>query len=135
MVQIVDASVAIKWFVKESGTELALEILEKIINNPKNFAVPELFYFELAHVFRRVIPTPSEKQLELLTETLNLGVYRFSMTTELLKELGTFQDLGLSGYDAAYVGLAKITKGRWLTFDRKAHALIEHLHLSELLRE
>ena len=133
MVQIVDASVAIKWFVQEPGTDRALDILGKIIRRPNAFAVPELFYFELAHVFKRVIPKPLDKQLNLLNETMNLGLYRFSMTPELLKEIQELQEIGLSGYDASYVGLAKITKGCWLTFDQKAHSIIQHLNLSELL--
>jgi len=55
------------------------------------------------------------------------------MTPELLQATRKIQRLGLSGYDAAYVGLASLLGGRWLTFDRKAHALVSHLELSEMV--
>ncbi len=134
MVRIVDASVAIKWFVIEPGRERALEILSEILAKPGVFAVPELFCFELAHVFHRTVPEPSDANVRLLEQVLNLGMTRFSMTPELLSEIRRLQSLGLSGYDAAYVGLAALLGGRWLTFDRQAHTLVQHLDLSELLQ-
>lgn len=133
MVHIVDASVAIKWFVQEEKRDIALSVLQRIINKPKHFAVPELFYFELAHAFNRLIKKPSPLQLHLLGQVTIFGIYRFSMTPELLSEIIYFQSLGLSGYDSAYIGLAKILKGKWITFDKKAHSTIEHLNLSECL--
>ncbi len=134
MVQIIDASLAIKWFVRESGQETALEILEQILESPDQFAVPELFYFELAHVLNRLVPSLSEGQCRLFEQLLTLGIPRFSMTDQLYREIGTLQHLGLSGYDAAYVALAKILRGTWLSFDKKAHERVVHLHLSRLLK-
>ena len=135
MVQIIDTSVAIKWFVVERGKEEALVVLEKLLESPKHFAVPELFYFELSHVFNRLIPSPRAEQLELFQEVLRLSLHRCVMTAELVEKIRHFQKLGLSGYDAAYVGLAKILKGTWLTFYGKAHRKIASLKLSRLLGE
>jgi uncharacterized protein (DUF2249 family) len=53
MVRIIDASVAIKWFLFEPGRERALEVLAEILTSPSHFAVAELFYFEPAQVFHR----------------------------------------------------------------------------------
>jgi predicted nucleic acid-binding protein len=133
MVRVVDASVAIKWFVAEKGRERALELLGEILSRPGDFAVPELFFFELVHVFHRTLPEATATQLALLERTLVLGIPRFAMTPELFRETRRMQQFGLSGYDAAYVGLAGLVGGRWLTFDGKAHTLVERLGLSELL--
>lgn len=133
MVQIVDASVAVKWFVIEPGHEKALAVLKNVIAAPRRFAVPELFYFELVHVFHRLIPQPSPIQLDLLKGVTLFGMQRFSMTPELAATIGEFQMLGLSGYDGAYAALAKMVNGRWLTFDQTAHAQIAHLGFSEVL--
>lgn len=133
MVEVIDTSVAIKWFVKESGQEAALEVLKKVLETPDQFAVPELFYFELSHVFHRLVPKPNAGQLELFHTILTLGIYRFAMTADLYQELRPLQSLGLSGYDAAYVALAKLVKGKWITFDAKAHAKIARFSLSRLL--
>ena len=91
MLQIIDTSVAIKWFVKENGQDKALQILEQITTSPQNFAVPELFYFELSNVFNRLIPTPNKGQLQVLEEVIMLGVNRFSMTNELNEQIRKFQ--------------------------------------------
>jgi predicted nucleic acid-binding protein len=133
MVQVIDTSIAIKWFVREEGQDAAFQILEKMLTSPGHFAVPELFYFELANVFNRLIPHPNPGQLEVFDQLINLGIHRFVMTSELAKEIRIFQKMGLSGYDATYVGLAKILKGVWLSFDKTAHRKIAHLKLSRLL--
>ncbi len=133
MVRVIDTSVAIKWFVLERGSNKALQLLSDLLNAPSDFAVPELFYFELVHVFNRVIPEPEEVQLGLLAKVSILGIQRFTMTPSLISEIRGFQQLGLSGYDAAYVGLAKLLEGKWVTCDKKAHALVAHLKLSEIL--
>lgn len=133
MVWIIDASVAIKWFVAEEGQERALDVLEHVFCSPRSFAVPELFYFELCHVFNRVVPKPNGGQNEVLKAVFDLGISRFSMTMTLWQEARNFQWMGLSGYDAAYVALAKSLKGIWLSCDKKAHDKISHLGFSQLL--
>jgi len=133
MVRIIDASVALKWFLLEEGRDRALAVLDELLAMPAAFAVPELFYFELAHVFSRAIPNPSDVQKELLRHVAVLGVQRFAMTPALLVEILDLRRLGLSGYDAAYVGLAKLLEGQWVTCDRQAHARVAHLSLSTVL--
>lgn len=133
MVRVIDSSVALKWFLDEPGRDRALAVLAEVLRDPEGFAVPELFFFELAHVFNRLIPEPTKNQLELLDQLTLIGIPRFSMTAELLREVRRFQRMGLSGYDGAYVGLAKMLKGRWITFDQKAHAQISSLGLSGTL--
>ncbi len=130
MVRIIDASVALKWFLLEEGRDRALVLLEELLTTPADFAVPELFYCELAHVFHRSIPDPSPVQIELLQQVLVLGIQRFAMTPPMLNEMRGLQRLGLSGYDAAYVALAKLLEGQWVTFDRRAHERIAHLGFS-----
>lgn len=133
MVRIIDASVAIKWFVDESGREAALKVFSELIDDPRHFAVPELFYFELVNVFYRIYPAPDSSQFELLKAVLGIGMTRFSMTPDLSVAIFKFMSLGLSGYDAAYLALAEMTAGTWLTCDKKAHQKVQHLKLSRLV--
>jgi len=133
MVRIIDASVAIKWFIKEEGAEKAFAILEQVLEKLTLFAVPELFYFELVYVFNRLIPSPSKVQFQLLSQVVQLGVHRFSMNAELLSEIEAFQRLGLSGYDSSYISLTKLLNGKWITCDEKTHNVVSHLKLSEVL--
>jgi predicted nucleic acid-binding protein len=133
MAEVIDASVAIKWFVDEKDRDPALGVLERVLSAPRTFCVPELFFFELAHVFNRLIPDPSADQIELLDIVINLGVHRFAMTPEVAAGVRRFQALGLSGYDSAYVALAEITKGVWLTYDKKAAKLVPDKKLTRVL--
>jgi predicted nucleic acid-binding protein len=61
---------------------------------------------------------------------LNCGILRYPMTESLALQASVFIDKGLSGYDACYVALAEEVKGKWLTFDDKAHNLIKKNKLS-----
>lgn len=132
--KIVDASVAIKWFVDEpTGREKAIEILDAIKEDPKTFVVPDLFFVEMLSVLARL--TKSFTQLSGYIEDLqNLGFQRVGFGADLLKEAARFtQKQGLSGYDAIYAATASLMDGIWITADAKAHKKIESLKISELI--
>lgn len=133
MVRVIDASVAIKWFVIEPGREAALDVLRQVLAKPRAFAVPELFYFEIANVVHRLIPKPSRLQRSLLHQLMTIGLQRYAMTPAWFDAIREIQSRGLSGYDAAYVALAQQLGGTWLTFDHTAHRTIAHLKCSEAL--
>ena len=132
MVEVIDSSVAIKWFVLEDGRIAALEILQKLLTKPEDFFVPELFYFELLHVLYKVVGK-EERQQHLLHKIIDLPIGRMPMNKKILTSSLKYQVLGLSGYDAAYVAVAEIVEGQWLTYDKKAHDQIAHLALSRCL--
>ncbi|MBI1860066.1 MAG: type II toxin-antitoxin system VapC family toxin, partial [Deltaproteobacteria bacterium] len=99
-IQIVDASVAIKWFLPEKNSEASLAILKAIENNPTEFAVPELFFNEMLSVFCRLCRSGKEivDNVHLLEE---LGLQRIGNGSELLGCAAKLAfDYKLSGYDA-----------------------------------
>lgn len=55
---------------------------------------------------------------------LDLPLRRIGMTQRLAEEMSRFIERGLTGYDSAYAALASLNRGRWLTFDAKATALL-----------
>ena len=57
------------------------------------------------------------------------------MTDNLAVQANHFVKLGLTGYDTCYAALARDLKGNWLTFDRKAHKLIQKERISCLLED
>lgn len=125
MIWIVDASVAVRWFVEEETHPIAEAVLERIVDAPGRFAVPELFAFEVYAVLQRVHPDGLAVFRKGILPLLQGGVFRHPMTEELAAAADRFVRLGLTGYDACYAALAEDMKGLWLTFDRKAHRLIE----------
>ena len=119
---VLDASVAIKWFVlDEPLVQEAAQVLDEIGRNPSEFVVPELFMNELLAVLCRL---PERRELmvrESLALVEALGIARIGNGHELL---ALAADLAgrwrLSGYDAVYVALAELTGGAWLTADVRA---------------
>ncbi|MBN1103330.1 MAG: type II toxin-antitoxin system VapC family toxin [Deltaproteobacteria bacterium] len=130
MIWIVDASVALKWFVEEERHPHADEVLERIVERPEHFAVPELFAFEVYAVLQRVHPSAQKVFVEGILPLLQSGLLREPMTEKLARNANRFVRLGLTGYDACYAALARDLAGTWLTFDQKAHAAIEKENIS-----
>lgn len=132
--QIIDASVAIKWFLDhEEGRPEALQLLDRIKDSPQQFAVPELFFNEMFSVFCRLL-SKSQPILDYLQALQNLGMIRLGNGMEMFEvaiDLAT--RFHLSGYDAVYAANATLVKGVWITADAKAHRKIERLGISRLL--
>ncbi|MEZ4755187.1 MAG: type II toxin-antitoxin system VapC family toxin [Bdellovibrionota bacterium] len=132
-IKVIDASVAVKWFlIEKKGREEALEVLEELLNSPKSFAVPELFYYETLSVINKHLSSDSSVR-ELFRDLLSIGINRFSMCESLYMGVTKYQKLGLSGYDGAYAALAEDLGGEWLTFDKQAHKIVKKLNISRLL--
>jgi predicted nucleic acid-binding protein len=135
MIWVIDASVAVRWFINEEAHPLADEVLEQVISEPEKFAVPELFAFEVFSVLLRVHPNGLEVFRKGIIPLLQGGIFRQPLTESLAVKANRFVKLGLTGYDACYAALARDLKGRWLTFDKKAHELIQEEKVSFCLDE
>lgn len=135
MIEILDASTAIKWFVRneESGLAAADDVLTRVILAPQDFAVPALFLYEVqAALCRRL--HDGESVLTCLRKLLALGLTVVE-PDETLLTLATHVAVRhrLTGYDAAYVALALHLQGIWLTFDAPAYARVQSLNAARLL--
>jgi len=130
MIWVIDASVAVKWFLKDEAHPKAEAILERLISKPELFAIPELFCFEVFSVLSRIHPYSGNVFVEGVLPLLEGGLLRQPMTASLAANAEQFVKMGLTGYDACYAALAKEIKGIWLTFDEKAHRLITKQNIS-----
>ena len=121
---VIDASVAIRWYILEESDVHAEEVLRRVVVEPELFAVPELFFFEVLAVLGRMHPHPLETYKDAFLPVVEGGVFRHPMTSTLAERSHRFMSRGLTGYDACYAGLAAELGARWITFDRRAHQLI-----------
>ena len=135
MIWVIDASVALRWFLQEEQHPHADAVLQAVINNPDFFIVPELFCFEVFAVLCRLHPSPIDAYLEGIFPIIQGGIIRQPMTESLAYNAGGFTKKGLTGYDATYAALAKEVNGIWLTFDKKAHNRIKDEGISHLLTD
>jgi predicted nucleic acid-binding protein len=135
VIWIVDASVALKWFLQDEAHPNADLVLKELIYHPESFAVPELFAFEVYAVLQRLHPSGPEVFKQVMIPILQGGLFRQPMTEKLASKADSFVRLGLTGYDACYSALAETLKGLWLTFDQKAHLAIRMKKVSFCLAE
>jgi predicted nucleic acid-binding protein len=133
MIWILDASVAVRWFLIEEAHSAADSVLKEIIDNPEGFAVPELFAFEVFSVLCRTHPRGASIFREGLMPLLSSGILRHPLTESMAIQAEPFLIKGLTGYDACYAALACELGGIWLTYDGKAHKKIQNQRLSHLL--
>ena len=119
---VVDASVAIKWFVAgEPLVDEAERVLGEIQEDPSSYVVPDLFMNELLAVLCRLPESDPSKVKEALALVEALGMKRVGNGHELLALAAEFAGrFRLSGYDALYVALASLVGGEWLTADARA---------------
>lgn len=125
MIWVVDASVAIKWFILEEAHPAAEDVLTALIAWPQSFAVPELFAFEVFSVLHRLHPQPRLVFEKGVLPLLQGGLLRMPMTKTLAALAQRFIRMGLTGYDACYAALARDLSGLWLTYDQQAHQAIK----------
>jgi predicted nucleic acid-binding protein len=122
---VVDASVAVKWFLPENGEALAdqaLALLDKYDKQEVRFVVPDLFYVETASAIWKAVRVGrvprafGDQALVLLTQ-------RKFPTVPSLKLLDkAFQiaaDYGRTVYDCLYVALAVQTNTHLITADER----------------
>ncbi len=135
MIYVIDASVAVKWLLEEETHPNAEQVLERLIEDPESFAVPELFCFEVFSVLQRAHPDGLKAFSQGIIPILQSGMLRHPMTEELANGAEPFLRCGLTGYDACYASLAKELGGQWLTFDKKAHNAIKQFDVSCFLQD
>jgi predicted nucleic acid-binding protein len=122
---VVDASVAVKWFLPEIGEALVSEslvLLDEYDREEVRFVVPDLFYVETASAIwkavrvGRVSRAFGDQALVLLTQ-------RKFPTVPSLKLLdNAFQiaaDHGRTVYDCLYVALSVQTNSQLITADER----------------
>ncbi|MBI2086207.1 type II toxin-antitoxin system VapC family toxin [Candidatus Daviesbacteria bacterium] len=122
---ILDASVVIKWFFLEEGSNRADLYLEKLRKREVVIIVPELLFYEVGNTLRskKVQENDSDK---IAKQLLGLPFEKKQMDTVYFKKImhnvGTFD---LTFYDAAYITLMQEEHCEFVTADRK---LFETVH-------
>jgi predicted nucleic acid-binding protein len=130
---VLDASVAVKWFLPpahERLTEEALELLKKFVQAEVRFIIPDLFWAEIASAFWKAIrlgrfdKTSARGALSYLGNCDLPAYSTFALLDHAFDIANTYNR---SVYDSLYVALAMQTKSQLITADeRLANALAAH---------
>ena len=132
---VIDASVAVRWFLAGESDERSDAVLERLPRQPELFAVPELFLFEVYAVLCRVHPKPVTAYCDGFLPLVQSGILRYPMTEAIARGADVFVSRGLTGHDAVYAALARELGALWLTYDALAHRSIRDDGISRDLGE
>jgi predicted nucleic acid-binding protein len=119
MTVVLDASVALRWFVDQPGHEAAAWWLRRFQSEPDLFVAPDLLRFEVHGGLARLQP-PREPDwaARCFGRLERLGVRTLPTTMDLFRRaLALSRELRVGGYDAIYLAHAESLGARWLTAD------------------
>jgi len=129
---VVDASVAVKWFSEEEGTQAALKLREEHIEETTILSAPDLLLYELANALRYKPDFDNEKATRALSDLIDLQIDLITPGRELLQQ--STKDACLydaTVYDSCYLALGELRGIEVYTSDRKFY---EKAKDSDILR-
>lgn len=117
---VLDASVAVKWFVVEEGRPKARKILKDLQAGQVHIYVPQIFFFEVANVFSFHVGINENDLAKYLEFLFSSGIESELTTKELISSsLDLSKQRKITSYDASYVALAQSLKVDLITADKK----------------
>jgi predicted nucleic acid-binding protein len=93
---VLDASVALRWYLAEEQDETAESVCVRVVKEPALFAAPELFAYEVFAVLVRTHPRPWRTFQEGVLPLLQSGVLRYPLTEAVAGRAARFASEGLS---------------------------------------
>ena len=119
MIRVLDASVAVAWYVNESFSPSARHWQTLLLDGKAAFIIPSLHFWEVANVLRTHVAR------KLLSAPIAQEIYRLHLDAPLEtaeperdRVLSMALERGMSAYDAVYATLAVEREIPWLTAER-----------------
>lgn len=133
MILVVDAGVAIKWFVREASHEEALRLLD----HPDTLQAPDLLAAEVTNIAwkKSRIGEIGERQAVEIARTIRQGVpllHPSALFNERALELAFALDHPI--YDCLYLACAEIVDGTVITADGKFHGTARKAGFADRIR-
>ena len=126
---VVDASVAIKWYVAEPGWEAATRLLNPIYS----LIAPEFLQLEVGNILWKHVRRGEFdlKTAETIATRLRTAPIHFaSLVPDLDDALRLAVEFSRTVYDSLYVALAIREHARMVTADQKLYNALQHTRLS-----
>jgi predicted nucleic acid-binding protein len=119
---LLDASVALRWFVDQPGHARAAQWLTRFAADPELLVAPDLLRFEVFGALCRLAAKKDEDWAwRCFARFERLGVRTLPTTMPLFGRASELsQELRIGGYDAIYLAHAEALGVPWLTADAKA---------------
>jgi predicted nucleic acid-binding protein len=117
---VIDASVAVKWFSGEEGTDEALKLRDEHITGTIVLSAPDLFIYEMANALRFKPGFNFEKVGRAILDIFDLQLDLITPSGELVKrstELAFRYDITV--HDSCYLALAELMGISLYTSDKR----------------
>ncbi len=119
---VLDTSVIVKWFVEESGSGQANQILNLYQKNKVGIVVPEIVCLELINALKFGAGFDENGLKEALTAFVNLDLEMVPLFESYFNELiNIMSDFRIAAYDAYFIVTAKSKQIDLITADKKHH--------------
>ena len=135
---IIDASVAVKWYVSEELRDKALRLREDFLSEIVDLEAPGLILYEVGNAIRHHPGATMRECASAVRELRNLGIAIRDLDDVAVGVAAklAFEEK-LTFYDAAYLSLAKTTEATLITADKELYNQLsnERKALSQLLEQ
>lgn len=130
----IDASVILKWFIKEIDSDKAAEIKNGHINGLSVITLPDIALYEIGNALRYKAEFSTAEVNLSLNEIYELNMDIITPTFQIISpvtEIARHYDITF--YDAFYIALAKELNLSFITADQKLYRKAKTLHFVKLL--
>lgn len=131
---ILEASVAVKWFILEEYSREAALLRETYVEGVIDLVAPSLLPYEVLNALKHSAAFGEEELKEIAKTLEDLQITYYHLEGELaLKAVETAMRKGITIYDAAYVALAQHLGAKLYTADERLlrkmgeSPIIEHI--------
>lgn len=119
---VIDTSVAVKWFIKERGSEKAVKLLDSYKNGQIKIMAPEIISLELVNALYFAACFKGRILKEALSSFYRLNLSLNPLSELFLQESSVYmQKFNIGVYDALFIALAEKEKIPLITADKKHH--------------
>lgn len=128
--KVFDASVIIKWFIEEEGSDRADKYLQAYKNRQFSILVPTLLFYELGNILLAKKATAKQAgQIMQYLHALNLTKVDIGYES-FRKVFQNADDLQITYYDASYLTLMQKESCEFVTADRKLYEKVRKVFTS-----
>lgn len=125
--KVLDASVIIKWFIEEEGSDRADKYLQAYKNRQFSILVPTLLFYELGNIL--LAKKATAKQAGQIMQDLHaLNLTKTDIGYESFRKVFQNADeLQITYYDASYLTLMQKESCEFVTADRKLYEKVRKI--------
>lgn len=131
---VLDASVILKWFMKEDDSNKAMSLKDAHVTGKFSIVVPDIVLYEIGNALRYEPEFTPKEIISCLEELYELNIDILAPLPDILDlvpEIAYHHDITF--YDASYVALAKELGLQFVTADLKLYNKVKNLSFVDLL--